>query len=94
MLFVFLYFFRLAAQFYITHIFDGSDNIDKEQNQHAGTDKESGYGGYKINGKAFNGNTDNSCQQTNEQKPVGLAFISPHINKQVNKNNQKGQHQR
>ena len=40
---VFADFALLAFQFYILDIFDGSYNIDKEQDQHAGAHKQSGH---------------------------------------------------
>ena len=76
-------------QFHILKVSESSDDIDKKQDDHADADKQSGYAGNEINRNRFYRDTYDGCQQPQKKKPVWFAAAAVHINKQMDKYNDK-----
>ena len=70
LLFAFFNFNFLTVQFHILKVSEGSDDIDKKQDDHADADKQSGYAGNEINRNRFYRDTYDGCQQPQKKKPV------------------------
>ena len=71
---LFFQFLLLACFFHIFYISNGSEYADKEKNQHANTNKDTGQVCDKIYRSRFYGNTEHSNQQTQKQKMICLIL--------------------